>query len=73
MNGKPSGEVKKTEEGFLNYPPPFPFSFWGRGKTIYCNSLPHLARVQEDREPEDLHLYGFLKDAVSKIFVPGEH
>lgn len=51
---------------------PFLF-FWGKKSIIYCSSLLNLMRVQEDREPEDLHLNGFLKGAVSKIFVPGKH
>lgn len=65
MNGEPSGEVKKTKGDFFLPPPLF---IWGKKSTIYYNSLPNLARVQEDEEPEDLHLNGFLKDAVTKIF-----
>lgn len=52
---------------------PLPFSFLAKKSTIYCNSLPNLVRVQEDREPEDLHLSGFVANAVSKIFSAGEH
>lgn len=51
-----------------------PFFILGKNKsTTYCNSLLTLVRVQEDRGPAELHLNGFLKGAVSKIFVPGEH
>lgn len=76
MNPKPSGGAKKTKGDFWLPPTPLLFSFLGKKiSTIYRNSLLNLERVQEDSGPEDLHLNGFLKRAVStsKIFVPGEH
>lgn len=48
-------EAWKTKGDFL-FVHPLPFSFLAKKGTIGSNSLSSLVRVQEDREPEDLHL-----------------
>lgn len=65
-------EVWKTKGDFL-FVHPLHSSFLAKEGTIGSNSLSSLVRVQEDREPEDLPLSGFVENAVSKISSAGEH